>query len=55
MWGNGVGEVKCVDMYENGQMRPVGTIPGMGEGEIKENGGGAEFKYHIFDILQELL
>jgi hypothetical protein len=26
-------------MYENGKMRPVETIPGMGEG-IKENGGG---------------
>jgi hypothetical protein len=26
-------------MYENGKMRPVETIPGMGEG-IKENDGG---------------
>jgi hypothetical protein len=24
-------------------------------GEIKENGGGGEFKYDVFDILQELL
>jgi hypothetical protein len=24
-------------MYENGKIRPVETIPGMGEGEIKEN------------------
>jgi hypothetical protein len=27
-------------MYENGKMRPVETIPGMGGEEIKENGGG---------------
>jgi hypothetical protein len=32
-------------------MRPVETIPGMGEGEIKENDGGGEFKYDIFTIL----
>jgi hypothetical protein len=38
-------------MYENGKMRPVETIPGMGEG-IKENDGGGEFNY---DILLELL
>jgi hypothetical protein len=30
--------------------RSVETIPGMGSGE-KENGGGGEFKYDIFDIL----
>jgi hypothetical protein len=34
-------------MYENGTMRPVETIPGMGGGEIKENDGGGEFKYDI--------
>jgi hypothetical protein len=28
-------------------MRPVETIPGMGEGRIKENGGGGEFNYDI--------
>jgi hypothetical protein len=27
-------------MYENGKMRPVETIPGMGRGGIKENYGG---------------
>jgi hypothetical protein len=27
------------------------TIPGSGEGRMKENGGGGEFKYNIFDIL----
>jgi hypothetical protein len=26
--------------YVNGKMRPVETIPGIGVGEIKENGGG---------------
>jgi hypothetical protein len=29
---------------ENGKMRPVETIPGMGGGEIKENHGEGEFK-----------
>jgi hypothetical protein len=29
-------------------MIPVETIPGMGRGEIKQNGGGGEFKYDIF-------
>jgi hypothetical protein len=38
-------------MYINGEMRPVKTFPGMGEGGIKENDGGDEFKYDIFDIL----
>jgi hypothetical protein len=28
-------------------MRPVETVPGMGEGEIKENDGGGEFNYDI--------
>jgi hypothetical protein len=32
-------------------MRPVETIPGMGGGGIKENDGGGEFKYDIFDTL----
>jgi hypothetical protein len=31
-------------MYENGTMRPVETIPGMGGGGIKENDGGGEFE-----------
>jgi hypothetical protein len=42
-------------MYENGKMRPAETIPGMGGGRIKENDGGDEFNYDIFDILKELL
>jgi hypothetical protein len=32
-------------------MIPVETVLGMWGGEIKENGGGGEFKYDIFDIL----
>jgi hypothetical protein len=39
-------------MYENGKMRPVETIPGMGVEWIKENGGGGEFNY---DTWQEIL
>jgi hypothetical protein len=31
-------------MYENGKMRPVGTIPGIGGERIKENNEGGEFK-----------
>jgi hypothetical protein len=31
-------------MYENGKMRPVETIPGIGEGEVKENDGGGYCK-----------
>jgi hypothetical protein len=42
-------------MYVNGQMISVEMIPGMGEGEMKENGRGGEFKYNILDIWQELL
>jgi hypothetical protein len=38
-------------MYGNGKMRPVETIPGIGEGGIKENHGGCEFKYGMLDIL----
>jgi hypothetical protein len=32
-------------------MRPVETTPGMEGGGIKENGGGGEFNYDIFDML----
>jgi hypothetical protein len=38
-------------MYVNGKMRSVENIPGMGERKLKENGGGAKFKFDIFDIL----
>jgi hypothetical protein len=34
-------------MYVNGKMRPVKTIPGMREKEIKENDRGDEFNYDI--------
>jgi hypothetical protein len=33
--------------YVNRKVRPVETIPGMGERRIKENDGGGEFKYDI--------
>jgi hypothetical protein len=29
----------------------IQLLPGMAEGRIKENGGGGEFKYDLFDIL----
>jgi hypothetical protein len=35
-------------MYENGKMRQVETIPGMGGRGTKENDGGGEFDYDIF-------
>jgi hypothetical protein len=34
-------------MYGNGKMRPVETIPGIGEREIKENDREGEFNYDI--------
>jgi hypothetical protein len=34
-------------MYENGKMRPVETLPGMEEEEIKENDGEGKFSYDI--------
>jgi hypothetical protein len=42
-------------MYVNAKMVPVETVPGIrGEG-MKESSGGGEFKYGMFDILQESL
>jgi hypothetical protein len=38
-------------MYVNAKMIPAETIPGMGEGGIKESSGGGKFKYDIVDIL----
>jgi hypothetical protein len=38
-------------LYVNGKMGPVETIPGMGEGGMKENDGGFKFKYDIFEVL----
>jgi hypothetical protein len=41
-------------MYANGKMMPVET--GIILGMMSQNGGvGGEFKYDIFDILQEFL
>jgi hypothetical protein len=37
-------------MYVNGKRIPVETVPGVGEGGIKENGGEGELKYDVFDI-----
>jgi hypothetical protein len=34
-------------MYENGKMRPVEAILGMGIREIKENDGGGKFNNYI--------
>jgi hypothetical protein len=34
-------------MYENGKMRPVKTIPGIGGEGITENGGRGESNYYI--------
>jgi hypothetical protein len=34
-------------MYVNGKTVSVETIPGVGGGRIKENGGGGEFKFDI--------
>jgi hypothetical protein len=35
-------------MYENGKMRHVESVPGIGGGEgIKENDGGGKFNYDM--------
>jgi hypothetical protein len=34
-------------MYENGKMRPVETVSGMGGGGIKENGRGVNLRYSV--------
>jgi hypothetical protein len=50
-------------LYENGKMRPVETIPGMGGREIKKNDAGANSttiycknfcKCHNVPLLQQL-
>jgi hypothetical protein len=38
-------------MYVNGKMIPVEAIPELGEGGMKEDDGGGEFKYNMFDTL----
>jgi hypothetical protein len=32
--------------------KSVETVPGTGEGEMKESSGGSEFKYNTFDIFK---
>jgi hypothetical protein len=36
-------------VYVNAKMIPVETIPGMGEGRVKESGREGKVKYNIFD------
>jgi orotate phosphoribosyltransferase-like protein len=43
-------QILCTFIYVSGKMRSVETIPGIAGGGIKENGGGGEFKYDIFDV-----
>jgi hypothetical protein len=38
-------------MYVNVKMIPVQTLPGVGRGKIKENGGGGKFKHNISNTL----
>jgi hypothetical protein len=38
-------------MYINRKMKPVETVPGIGEGVLKEDDRGGECKYDIFDML----
>jgi hypothetical protein len=38
----------CMRVDENGKVRPVETLPGMGAEGIKEKDGGGEFNYDIF-------
>jgi hypothetical protein len=38
-------------MYVNAKMIPVETVSGIGEGSVKESGGGGEFKCDVFDTL----
>jgi hypothetical protein len=52
--GGGCGErMKEGESMKNTQIYiyVIGKIPGMCEGRIKENDGGDEFKYEIFNIL----
>jgi hypothetical protein len=36
----------CALIYENGKMRPVETVPGMGGEGVKENDGGSKFNLY---------
>jgi hypothetical protein len=48
-WVN-MGQILCTHVCK-WKNDTVETIPGMGRWRIKENGGGGEFNYDIFDIL----
>jgi hypothetical protein len=49
--GRSVNIVQILCTHVSGKMIPVETIPGIGGVGIKENSGGGEFKYDIFDTL----
>jgi hypothetical protein len=60
--GGGTGEWEwgrwhkyCIHMQVSAKMVPVETVPGIGGEEMKESSRGGEFKYDVFDTLQELL
>jgi hypothetical protein len=40
---------KCVHLYVKAKMIHDETIPGIGDGEVKESSGGSELKYDILD------
>jgi hypothetical protein len=39
------------NVYIHAKMIPLETIPGMGQGRIKDSSGRGDFKYSIFGIL----
>jgi hypothetical protein len=48
VWTEYKERVRKAECSENGKMRHVESVPGMGEGREKENDGGVEFNYDIF-------
>jgi hypothetical protein len=38
-------------MHVHAEMIPAEAVPGIAGGRMKENSGGGEFKYDIFDTL----
>jgi hypothetical protein len=49
-WRVNMVQILCTNVL-NGKMVLVETLPGIGVRGMKENGGGGEFKYNIFDVL----
>jgi hypothetical protein len=47
VWEDEYGANTVYLCYVNGKMRPIETIPGMGERGIKENDRGDEFNYEL--------